>query len=245
MIGARRNDGRRALGPAALLASVAGWGLIFSGFGMHGMPESGLDGSMSDLQGSGAGAAASWGLMLLGMMPPLLIAPTTYIWDRSLARRRCRSLALFVGGYALAWLPAGAVLEELAAAARAAFGHPAIPLAAAVLAASVWQASPWKQACLNRCHRLPRLSAFGLAADRDALRFGVTHGLWCAGSCGAAMAVPLFLPFGHLAMVALAACLFCERLEPAHPCRWELRVPTVRPLLGVLTIRRAAGRATS
>jgi predicted metal-binding membrane protein len=221
------------------------------------MPEFCLGGLTGDLPGAAAVAsaaafnppgalAAGWGLMLVAMMPPLLIAPMTYIWDRSLARRRGRSLALFVGGYALAWLPVGIGLAELAVAARAAFGGAAIPLAAAVLAASAWQASPWKQACLNRCHRLPRLSAFGLAADRDALRFGVTHGFWCAGSCAAAMAVPLFLPFGHLpAMVALAACLFSERLEPARPCRWELRLPTIGPSLAFVIIRRAATGATS
>jgi len=250
-------DGRRALGPAAFLASLVGWGIVFSGVGRPFLPDFCTGGLTFDIPGwagiASAAAfnppavlAAGWALMLVAMMPPLLIAPMTYIWDRSLVRRRARSLALFFAGYALAWLPVGTALAALALAARAALGGSVLALVVALLCASAWQASPWKQACLNRCHRLPRLSAFGLAADRDALLFGLTHGFWCAGSCALAMAVPLFLPLGHMvAMLVLAFFLFSERLEPARPCSWGVKLPGAGPSFAFLLIRRAATGASS
>ena len=60
-----------------------------------------------------------------------------------------------------------------------------------------WQCSPAKQVCLNRCHALRELAAFGRAADTDALIFGATQGVWCAGSCWAWMLLPLLLPGGR------------------------------------------------
>lgn len=87
--------------------------------------------------------------------------------------------------------------------------------------------SPAKQRCLNRCHRLPHLAAFGWPARRDALGFGLSHGAWCVGACWLLMLLPMLTARGHLAlMAAVMLFLLAERLErPAAPA-WRWRAPT-------------------
>src|SRR5437763_6568622 len=54
-------------------------------------------------------------LMFAAMMLPLLGAPVCHVRDRSLARRRPRAIALFVGVYAALWIAAGVLLLIAAA----------------------------------------------------------------------------------------------------------------------------------
>jgi predicted metal-binding membrane protein len=161
--------------------------------------------------------AAGWALMLAAMMAPLVIAPVRHVRDRSFARRRARAIALFTAGYAAIWMGAGVVLLG---AARLE------PVLLAATIAFVWQFSPFKQRCLNRCHAHAELAAFGRTADIDALRFGVTHGLWCVGSCWALMLLPLLAARDHIAAMAVVALwLFAERLDTPMPPQWRLRGP--------------------
>ncbi len=162
-----------------------------------------------------ASLAAGWGLMLVAMMSPALILPIGHVRLRSFKRRRARAVVLFVAGYAATWMAVGCVLP-----------------AGGILLAIVWQLSPVKQRCLspvkqrclNRCHAQTELAAFGVAADLDALRFGASHGAWCAGSCWALMLSPMLLPRGHVAAMAIVAVLiFSERLEHPRPPRWRWR----------------------
>lgn len=168
--------------------------------------------------------AAGWVLMLVAMMSPGLIAPIWHIRIRSFAHRRARSIALFLAGYAAIWMLVGGLLLAIELAAQLFVSQSYLPAAGMILIALVWQLSPIKQRCLNRCHAHPPLGAFGFAANRDALRFGITHGIWCAGSCWALMLFPMLLPSGHIAaMVAVTVLIFSERLEqPMPPCwRWR------------------------
>src|SRR5215475_2492979 len=168
--------------------------------------------------------AAGWVLMLIAMMGPVLIMPIRHIRQRSFARRRARSTALFVAGYGVVWLAAGVVILATELAIKLLAPASFVPAIAVFVVALVWQLSPIKQRCLNGCHASGELSAFGAAADRDALAFGVAHGISCAGSCWALMLFPMMLPEGHtLAMGAVSFLIFSERLE--HPMRpsWRLR----------------------
>jgi predicted metal-binding membrane protein len=171
-----------------------------------------------------ASLAAGWGLMLAAMMAPVLIPPIRHVWLQSFEHRRARSIGLFIAGYAAIWLAAGALMlaGELAASLLVRQWH--LPLTGALIAL-LWQFSPIKQQCLNRGHDHPPLIAFGFAADRDALRFGVSHGIWCVGACWALMMFPMLLPRGHVAaMAAVAFLIFSERLEhPVWP-HWGWRV---------------------
>jgi predicted metal-binding membrane protein len=171
-----------------------------------------------------ASLAAGWAVMLFAMMSPALIPPLCHIRLRSFTSRRARSIALFVAGYAAIWMAVGSALLAIELAAKSFAPQSYLPAVSAVLMALVWQFSPIKQRCLNRCHAHTELAAFGAAADFDVLRFGVTHGVWCAGSCWALMLFPMLLPRGHVvAMAAVAVLIFSERLEQPRPLCWRWR----------------------
>jgi predicted metal-binding membrane protein len=170
--------------------------------------------------------ALGWALMLAAMMGPLLIPSIRHVRDRSFARRRARAIALFAAGYLAVWMVAGAALLGLAWAIRQAFPESSVQLMLAAVVALIWQFSPAKQRCLNRGHAHPQLPAFGRAADIGAFRFGLTHGVWCAGSCWALMLLPLMTSRGHLiAMAGVTLWLSGERLERPLPPRWNLQLP--------------------
>lgn len=166
----------------------------------------------------------SWLIMLIAMMAPLLAEPIHQLWVRSLPRRRWMAISCFVIAYVTVWMLAGGIL--LAAAQQLQTldnDHGSIAAGLALLITSLWQASPWKQVCLNRCHWKPRLSAFGLAADWDCLRFGVIKGLWCVGSCWALMFLPLaFVQAGSLLMLVVGLIMLVERWQPARPAQWRI-----------------------
>jgi predicted metal-binding membrane protein len=82
-------------------------------------------------------------------------------------------------------------------------------------------ATPAKQACLNRCHQLPRLSAFCSATVWDSVRYGAMTALWCVGTCWALMLAPMVVDRMHFAtMAGVAVVLLVERQAPAT--RWRL-----------------------
>jgi predicted metal-binding membrane protein len=168
---------------------------------------------------------SGWAVMWAAMMLPLTVAALRHVRDRSLARRRCSAMLLFVAGHAAVWMLAGLVLQLVAISALWAMPAPRAWFAGAVLLALLWQVSPVKQACLNGCHRRPQLMAFGVSASRDALLFGLTDGAACVGACWALMLAMLLAdPGAQLpAMAALALFVFAERLEAAAPLAWRWR----------------------
>jgi predicted metal-binding membrane protein len=162
--------------------------------------------------------------MFVAMMVPLSGTPVAHVRDRSLARRRWRAVALFMAGYALPWI-AATVLLLLAAQWILAAKSPAL-WALALAGIAVCQSSPWKQRTLNRCHAHPTLPAFGARADLGVLRFGVSHAVWCMGSCVALMLLPMLFTRGHLAVMAgVTLWLAGERFEKPMPPRWRWRGP--------------------
>ena len=169
---------------------------------------------------------AGWALMLLAMMSPTLITPIHHIRERSFKRRRARSVTLFVVSYAAIWMTAGGVLIAVMLMLNLLAPQSYLPAVGVGIIAVVWQCSPIKQRCLNRGHNHSELAAFGIAADLDALRFGMRHGVWCVGSCWALMLLPLLLPQGHFAAMAVVTYVMTsERLEQPRPLRWRLRFP--------------------
>ena len=169
--------------------------------------------------------ATGWVVMLIAMMSPTLIAPIQHVIERSFKRRRVRSAVLFVVGYAAIWMLAGAVLVAATLLLNLAAPRSYLPALAVGIVALIWQCSPIKQRCLNRLHNHSELAAFGSAADRDALRFGITHGIWCFGSCWALMLLPMLLFEGHLvAMAVVTFVITSERLEQPRPLIWRARL---------------------
>lgn len=234
--------------PPLLAVSLAAWAALAGGGEWLFLP--GYCAASADLLGAGLGGlraalrfnpvhglAAGWLLMLAAMMPPLLAAPLAHVWERSFARRRPRAIGLFLLGYAGVWTAAGLLLLPAAVALHFVAGGG--PLAAGAAIAFLWQFSPGKQRCLNRCHRLPPLAAFGIEAERDALGFGLRHGFWCVGACWAAMLLPLMAKDGHAAAMLLAAAfLLAERVERPDRAGWRLRWPRRGFAVGMVLLRR-------
>ncbi|MFL6333255.1 MAG: DUF2182 domain-containing protein [Pyrinomonadaceae bacterium] len=168
--------------------------------------------------------AGGWALMLVAMMSPTLMSPIHHVRERSFKRRRARSVTLFVVGYAAIWMAAGGVLMAAMLMLNLLAPQSSLPAVATGVIALLWQCSPIKQRCLNRGHNHSELVAFGLATDLDALRFGMTHGIWCVGSCWALMLLPMLLRQGHFAAMAVVTFVMTsERLERPRPLSWRLR----------------------
>jgi predicted metal-binding membrane protein len=173
---------------------------------------------------SPARLASGWALMLAAMMLPVVPAPLRHVRDRSFARRRTRAMLLFILGYFAVWMAAGVVLQLVGLTALSVLPLPLPWLGVALALGVAWQVSPAKQWCLNRCHRRPQLAAFGVAADRDALNFGLTNGASCAGACWTLMLPMLLAGGGQLfAMIAVTLFVFAERLERPAPLAWRWR----------------------
>jgi predicted metal-binding membrane protein len=204
-----------------LFASVAAWIALFINE-RHTAPSCAM---------AGMGAPSwpvrllGWTLMLIAMMAPGLVAPLRHVLDRSFTRQRAFSVFLFLTGYVAIWMAVGELLLVLSDRLDRVFPLWA-PQVFGFAVALAWQCSPLKQYCLNRCHAQPELAAFVPAACRDSLRFGVTQGIGCAGSCWALMLVPMLLPTGHLLAMAGAMIWFLgERFERASKPCWRWRGP--------------------
>jgi predicted metal-binding membrane protein len=168
--------------------------------------------------------ATGWALMVVAMMLPLAIAPLWHVRERSFARRRGRSMVLFVAGFFAVWLLAGVILQTVALLARWMVPEPLACLGLAVAGALLWQVAPAKQWFLNRCHQRPPLAAFGAAADLDAFAFGLRNGAACAGACWALMLPMLLIGQGQLpAMVVVMLFSLAETLEDPAPLGWRWR----------------------
>lgn len=181
----------------------------------------------------------AWFAMLLAMMSPLLVGPIAHVRLRSFKRRRFRSLAMFLIGYGAVWFAAAPLLVAAAYAIRLLVQTIALPaFVVAFVVVLIWQAAPVKQICLNRCHGLPRLSAFGTEADVDCLRYGLATGVWCVGTCWGLMLLPLLAANMHLpVMAAVAMVALIERARLARPARWGFAVP-LSLLAPLVLIRR-------
>ena len=206
--------------PALCTASLVGWCVAMWTSAVS------RDSHAHAAAGASALSLASWLAMLLAMMAPLLVHPIDHIWTRSFRRVRWRRAALFAVAYALVWTTAGWLLAS-ASAYLAGMVPGAYSSVAAVALALAWQATPAKQTCLNRCHALPTLPAFGHAADRAAITFGLRSGGWCVGSCWALMLVPMCVGGAHLvAMAATTAVAVGERYARCRPA--SPRIPFTR-----------------
>ncbi|WP_459744140.1 copper chaperone [Pseudomonas sp. 3A(2025)] len=166
-----------------------------------------------------------WVLMMAAMMSLVILAPLQYVRDRSFASRKRRSLLLFVVGYGAVWVLGSLLLYGLAAVLGKVLPG-AVGLMAVGAAVLVWQVSPARQHCLNLCHRQPALAAFGRAADRSVMHYGLINGVSCFGACGGLMLLTLMAGEAHaIAMLAVTVFIVAERFEPARVPAWQWRVP--------------------
>lgn len=163
-----------------------------------------------------------WTLMVLAMMLPKLIAPVQYIYGRSFKNRRFLSGLLFIFGYTAVWIVVGFFMNVLIVGLNLVMPDSFIPAIGVGIIAAIWQFSPVKQRCLNRGHDHIPLASFGPEANRDAVMFGMMHGVWCVGAGWALMLFPMLLPAGHnLAMIVVTFIMISEHMEHPRFPRWH------------------------
>lgn len=168
-----------------------------------------------------------WGLMVVAMMLPKLIMPIHDICRRTFKRRRLSSALLFVLGYITVWMTLGVIMIGVIFALHLLMPGSYIPAIVLGIITVVWQCSPVKQRFLNRGHDHWALAAFGWAAHRDALLFGLAHGVWCAGAGWALMLLPMLLQHGHnFAMIIVTLIMLSEHLEHPQLPRWRIDLRT-------------------
>jgi predicted metal-binding membrane protein len=158
-----------------------------------------------------------WILMIVATSPLLLDEAVERLFRSSLPRLRVVTASAFCLGYLSCWAVAGvALLGPLEQ-----FYAPTAGLL--VAAAAVWHCSPTRQKCINACHRVPHLRAFGTAAVRDALAAGLATGANCVAACAPLMLLPFVAGSYQLpAMGAAAILMILERkMLPRRP-RWQL-----------------------
>jgi predicted metal-binding membrane protein len=180
--------------------------------------------------------AVEWALMIVAMMFPLLVPMVRHVAARSFAVRRERSVGLFVAGYSVVWLAAGAVSIVVLVLARAGFQTihlaPWAGLVGCGLAA-LWQISAAKIRAVNRCHGTIPLRPWPPYADRDAVGFGLLHGTRCVRTCLPVMVLPMVAGYSLGAMAAISAILLAERARAKPQYRLSA---IILLLLGLLTL---------
>jgi len=174
---------------------------------------------------------AMWVVMMVAMMLPSIV-PTVSVFATLAGRRSpaaaTRMTAIFVTGYALAWIaycvPAATAQSGLSRMALlSAMGNStsAMLSAAILVAAGLFQFSGMKNACMTQC-RSP--FAFLMHEWRDgaagALIVGLRNGSNCVGCCWALMAVLFVVGTMNLLWMALFTLLVCA--EKIAPARWRL-----------------------
>jgi predicted metal-binding membrane protein len=198
----------------ALALSVGAWAVMLThGHASQGWalclsrsPDAGVLDRLQDAWQTGAlgGVLLGWVAMTLAMMPPLAIPLIRHVAARSFAVRRNRAIAGFLGGMVGLWLVIGfAALTVLGGVSGTLLTDPRV-VAVGFLIAAAWQLAPMKRAALLRCHRTVPLSAMGWRADRDCIRYGLSHGLDCVASCWAMMLLALSGPVAGIAVQFIA-----------------------------------------
>ena len=167
----------------------------------------------------------AWQVMIAAMMLPSSL-PLVRLYSAATVRApaRGRSMAAFVGGYALIWSAFGLLAFGLDAALHAAVD--ASPwlhrhewaIGGAVLAlAGAFQFTSMKDACLDRCrHPGQFLMRFYERGPAGGFRLGARHGAFCLGCCWALMLVMFAAGVASLLwMAALTALMIYEKTRPS------------------------------
>ena len=189
--------------------------------------------------------ALAWALMIAAMMLPTTWPLLVMFRRIAGARPECdRLLAWVVGGFFLVWLAFGTLAHAADLALRALAQRSAwlalhgwIVAAVVLAGAGAFQFSALKYRCLEACHAPFSFVAArwrGDSPQRDALRIGVDHGVFCVGCCWALMLVMFVVGLGSIGwMLALAAVMAAEK-----NLRWGRRL---RAPLGIGLLAWAGG----
>jgi predicted metal-binding membrane protein len=169
-------------------------------------------------------ALLAWQVMIAAMMLPSSL-PLIRLYARASERapQRGRSMAAFIGGYALVWSAFGLAAFGADAALHAVVN--ASPwleqhdwwIGGAVLAlAGAFQFTSLKDACLDKCrHPGQFLMRYYERGPGGGFRLGARHGAFCVGCCWALMLVMFAAGVASLIWMALlTAVMIHEKTRP-------------------------------
>jgi predicted metal-binding membrane protein len=166
----------------------------------------------------------AWQVMVAAMMVPsslplvrMYFAASTGVPDRG------RSLAAFLGGYAVAWSAFGALAFAFDAGVHAAVNasawvddHSWAIAPMTLMLAGAFQFTSLKDACLKACrHPASFLQRHYRRGPRGGFELGARHGAFCVGCCWALMLVMFAVGTASLIwMAALTAVMVHEKTRP-------------------------------
>jgi predicted metal-binding membrane protein len=172
--------------------------------------------------------AGVWAVMMAAMMLPSLVPMAGTYASEGTSRasnggaQPALGSALFVAGYLLLWVLAGAVAWMLFRAFRDVdpsflhWDHGGRYVAAGVIAAAaLYELTPLKAGCLRHCRDRRLLVADWHSGAGGALRMGVEQGAYCIGSSWALMAALFALGVMSITwMVVIAGLIAIEKVLP-------------------------------
>jgi predicted metal-binding membrane protein len=169
----------------------------------------------------------AWQLMTAAMMLPSSLPFVDHFWAASRGREDARrSLAAFLGGYALVWSAFGAaafagdtLVHRTVDATPALEQRPWLIAGVVLLIAGAFQFSSLKERCLDECrHPAAYLLRHYRRGVPEAFRLGRGHGLFCLGCCWALMLLMFAAGFANLDwMAALAGLMAYEKIGRRGP----------------------------
>jgi predicted metal-binding membrane protein len=170
-------------------------------------------------------ALLAWQVMIAAMMLPSSL-PLIRLYGRATERapRRGRSMAAFIGGYALLWSVFGLGAFLFDASIHA--GVNASPwlrhhdwwIGGTVLAlAGAFQFTSLKDACLDKCrHPAQFLTRYYERGPAGGFKLGARHGAFCVGCCWALMLVMFAAGVASLIWMALlTGVMIHEKTRPS------------------------------
>jgi predicted metal-binding membrane protein len=167
----------------------------------------------------------AWQVMVAAMMVPSSLPLVRMYASASVgAPDRSRSLAAFLGGYAVAWSAFGALAFAGDAGIHAAVhaspwvdDHSWAIAPATLMLAGAFQFTPLKDACLRACrHPASFLQRHYRRGPGGGFNLGVRHGAFCVGCCWALMLVMFGVGAMNLVwMAALTGLMVHEKTRPA------------------------------
>ena len=190
-----------------------------------------------------------WTLMTVAMMLPTSL-PLVVLFRRMTRNRpdNRRLIGLLLAGYLGTWTLFGALahaadlgLHQVVARAGWLASHAWLIGAGTLLLAGGYQFTKLKYHCLDKCRSPMTFIAghwTGRTPQRQALRLGVSHGLFCVGCCWSLMLLMFAIGVGNVAwMLALGAIMAIEKNLP-----WgrQISTPLGITLLGMGALTVAA-----
>jgi predicted metal-binding membrane protein len=170
-------------------------------------------------------ALIAWQVMIAAMMLPSSL-PLVRLYARASERAPAprRSMAAFLGGYALVWSAFGVAAFGADAALHAAINssswlesHDWWIGGSVLLLAGAFQFTSLKDACLDNCrHPGQFMMRFYERGPRGGFRLGARHGVFCVGCCWALMLVMFAAGVASLLWMALlTGVMIHEKTRPA------------------------------